>query len=161
MNGDEIRIGAPRSDTRPPGTSLIGELAHAAGINPRTLRYYERIGLLSPSGRSGAGYRLYTEQDARRLAFIRRAQHLGLSLRAIAEILAVRDTGAAPCRHVRALAEAKVAEIDERIATLRQLRAELIQLAARAETVEPNCADASPICLAFEPGGAFVSPISA
>ena len=47
------------------------------GVNPRTLRYYERIGLLAPSARTEAGYRLYSDQDADRLAFIRRAQTLG------------------------------------------------------------------------------------
>src|SRR5918912_3615656 len=76
-----------------PGIMKIGELAKVAGVNPRTLRYYERIGLLTPARRSDAGYRLYTARDAERLAFIRHAQRLGLSLRAIAEILAVRDAG--------------------------------------------------------------------
>ena len=71
------------------GEKRIGELARWAGINPRTLRYYERIGLLAPSGRTDAGYRLYTEQDARRLAFIRRAQALGLSLAEISRVLRV------------------------------------------------------------------------
>ena len=129
----------------------IGELARAAGLNPRTLRYYERIGLLAPSGRSAAGYRLYTARDGRRLAFIRRAQGLGLSLKAIAEILAIREAGAAPCRHVRALADAKVAELDRRIDELRQLRGELTRLAERADEVEPACAAGAQICLAFEP----------
>ena len=128
----------------------IGELARTAGLNPRTLRYYERIGLLPPSGRTEAGYRQYTAQDARRLAFIRRAQAMGLSLRDIAAILAVRDAGTAPCRHVRATAEAKVAEIDRRIDELSQLREELTRLAARAHEVEPDCAAGSQFCLAFE-----------
>jgi DNA-binding transcriptional MerR regulator len=134
------------------GVMKIGDLARAAGVNPRTLRYYERIGLLRPSRRSDAGYRLYAPRDARRLAFIRRAQHLGLSLRAIAEILAIREAGAAPCGHVRALAEAKVADIDCRIAELQRLRRQLTRLAGRAAEVEPVCAERSPICLAFERG---------
>ena len=133
------------------GAMRIGQLAQVAGLNPRTLRYYERIGLLVPSGRSAAGYRLYTARDARRLAFIRRAQGLGLPLAAIAEILAIREAGAAPCRHVRALAEAKVAEIDRRLDELRQLRGELTRLAERAAEVEPACAAGSQTCLAFEP----------
>jgi DNA-binding transcriptional MerR regulator len=134
------------------GTMRIGDLARAAGLNPRTLRYYERIGLLTPAGRTGAGYRLYTARDARRLAFIRRAQSLGLSLAAIAEILAVRDGGAAPCGRVRALGEAKVAEIDRRIAELCALREELTRVVERAREIEPACAAGSGICLAIEPG---------
>ena len=84
-------------------TMTIGTLARQADVNPRTLRYYERIGLLVPSGRTDAGYRLYTARDAARLAFIRRAQALGLTLTEIADIIAIREAGTAPCRHVRAL----------------------------------------------------------
>lgn len=129
----------------------IGELARRAGVNPRTLRYYERIGLLAPSARTAAGYRVYTPADAERLAFIRRAQGLGLSLREIGGVIAVRDEGAAPCRHVRALAEAKIGEIDARMAELAALRADLTRLAAQARALEQECAGGSSICLAFEP----------
>lgn len=131
-------------------TMTIGTLARQADVNPRTLRYYERIGLLVPSARTGAGYRLYTARDTARLAFIRRAQALGLSLGEIADVIAVRDTGARPCRHVRAVALAKVAFIDARIAELRLLREELTRLATRAEAVEETGADDSSICRAVE-----------
>ena len=128
-------------------TMTIGEAARRAAVNPRTLRYYERIGLLAPSMRSAAGYRLYTAADLTRLAFIRRAQRLGLSLAEIAAVLAVR---AAPCRHVRALAQAKVSEIETHLDELRALRQELMDLAERALAVEPACAAGSAICLAFD-----------
>ena len=128
----------------------IGELAYLAGINPRTLRYYERIGLLAPSARTTAGYRLYSDKDADRLAFIRRAQTLGLSLTEIADIIALRDGGTPPCRHVRALAELRIRAIDHQIAELEALRADLGQLAERADVVEAACSVGSSICLAFE-----------
>ncbi len=128
----------------------IGELARWANVNPRTLRYYERIGVLTPTARTDAGYRLYTERDAARLAFIRRAQTLGLSLTEIADIIAVREAGIAPCRHVRAIAETKVAAIDARIAELWALRSELTRLAERAGAVEDICVGDSSICLAVE-----------
>ena len=128
----------------------IGELAHLAGINPRTLRYYERIGLLAPSARTEAGYRLYSDTDADRLTFIRRAQMLGLSLAEIADIITLRDDGMPPCRHVRALAELRVAAINQQIAELEALRADLVQLAERADAVEAACRAGSSICLAFE-----------
>jgi DNA-binding transcriptional MerR regulator len=131
----------------------IGQIARAGGVNPRTLRYYERIGLLTPSARSEADYRLYTASDAARLAFIRRAQATGLSLAEIGAVLAVRDAGTAPCRHVRALAQAKVVELDARLADLRALRQELVALAERALAVEPACAAATAaVCLAFADG---------
>lgn len=96
----------------------IGETARRAAVNLRTLRYYERIGVLAPSTRSAAGYRLYHAGDLARLIFIRRAHRLGLSLAAIGAILAVRDTGNAPCMHVRCIAQARVREIDEHLAEL-------------------------------------------
>ena len=128
----------------------IGELARRAGINPRTLRYYEQIGLLAPSSRTPAAYRVYTPGDADRLAFIRRAQGLGLSLAEIADVIAVREGGTAPCRHVRALALSRVDEIDARVAELLRLKQDLIWLAERAREVEPACPYGSAVCLAFE-----------
>ena len=128
----------------------IGELARWANVNPRTLRYYERIGVLTPTARTDAGYRLYTKRDAARLAFIRRAQTLGLSLTEIADIIAVREAGIAPCRHVRSIAETKVAAIDARIAALWALREGLTRLAERAGAVEDACVGGSSICLAVE-----------
>ena len=128
----------------------IGELARWANVNPRTLRYYERIGVLTPTARTDAGYRLYTERDAARLAFIRRAQTLGLALTEIADIIAVREAGIAPCRHVRAIAETKAAAIDARIAELWALRSELTRLVERAGAVEDICVGDSSICLAVE-----------
>lgn len=128
----------------------IGALARRAHVNPRTLRYYEHIGLLAPSARTDAGYRLYTDQDAARLVFIRRAQALGLSLTEIADVIALREAGTTPCWHVRAVAQAKVAAIDERITALQALREELTRLADRAEAVEAQCVEGSSICLAVE-----------
>ena len=128
----------------------IGELAGGATINPRTLRYYERIGLLVPSARTDAGYRLYTERDAVRLFFIRRAQALGLSLTEIADVIALREAGTTPCRHVSAVARAKAMAIDERIVELEALRNELTRLADRTEAVEAQCVEGSSICLAVE-----------
>jgi MerR family copper efflux transcriptional regulator len=128
----------------------IGVLASQADVNPRTLRYYERIGLLVPSARTDTGYRLYTDRDAGRLSFIRRAQALGLSLTEIADIIALREAGTTPCRHVRAVAQAKVAVIDARITALAALRDELTRLADRAEAVEARDVEGSSICLAVE-----------
>ncbi len=86
-------------------TMTIGEAARRAAVNARTLRYYERIGVLVPSARTSARYRLYTSGDLARLRFIRRAQRLGLSLAEIAAVLAVCDAGRAPCRHVQPCAQ--------------------------------------------------------
>ena len=131
-------------------TRTIGAVARSAGVNPRTLRYDERIGLFVPSARTDAGYRLYTQRDAARLSFIRRAQTIGLSLMEIADVIALREAGTTPCRHVSVVARAKVVMIEERIAELAALRDELTRLADRVDAVEGRCDQGSSICLVVE-----------
>lgn len=110
---------------------LIGEAARRAGLNPKTIRFYEEVGLVSPLGRTPKGYRLYDEERVSRLGFIKKAQALGFSLKEIREILALRDGGLAPCEHVEAEVARKVALIEERIAELEGLKASLQALRER------------------------------
>jgi len=78
-------------------TMTIGAIAKAAGVNTQTLRYYERRGMLQPVKRSTSGYRLYHEETARIVRFIKRAQQLGFSLEEVEELLALRENGARTC----------------------------------------------------------------
>lgn len=111
----------------------VGELARRLRLNPRTLRYYERIGVLPPAKRSRAGYRLYGPSDVERLAFIGKAKRLGLTLEEIKEVLALRDADRAPCDHVSQVVEAKLAAIEEQLHALTELRAELERLLREAQ----------------------------
>ena len=111
---------------------LISELGKRLNINPKTIRYYEEIGLLPEPARTPTGYRVYGEQDVERLAFILRAKALDFSLEEIREILALRERGEAPCPYVLHQIEAKIAEVDRKIEQLRQLRAELEELREEA-----------------------------
>jgi DNA-binding transcriptional MerR regulator len=113
----------------------IGELADQLGINTKTIRYYEQIGLIPPAPRTSGGYREYTDTDADRLTFIRTAQRLGLSLEEVAEILSLRERGERPCAYVRDVIGQQLAGIDKRIAELRGLRAELRQLRDAADSI--------------------------
>jgi len=79
----------------------IGKLAAAAGVSSDTLRYYEREGLIEPAGKSPAGYRLYDQDSARRLRFIKQAQHCGFTLAEIRELLVLRGRDAARCGDIR------------------------------------------------------------
>lgn len=114
---------------------LIGELAGEVGVNPKTVRYYESIGLLPEPERTAGGYRDYGPQDADRLAFIRRATELDLHLDEIREILALRDRGQRPCDYVLDVARQRIVELDDRIAAMRRARRELADLLARAEEI--------------------------
>ena len=102
----------------------IGDVARFAGVNVQTLRYYERRGLVVPPFRRHSGQREYDKADVRRVRVIKAAQRLGFTLAEIQEMfdLSAHRRGT-PDLH--ALATAKVVEIDERIATLQAMRADL------------------------------------
>lgn len=104
---------------------LIGELADRVGVNAKTIRYYEDVGLLPEPDRTASGYRVYAQDDVERLQFIRRAQQLDLRLDEISEILALRDQGQVPCDYVQSVARRRVSELDERIAEMQRARDEL------------------------------------
>jgi len=105
----------------------IGEAARRSGFTVKALRFYERRGLLPPSGRRASGYRLYSEADCSRLEFIRQAKTLGLTLEAIGDLVAAardpRAPGARP-RLLQILAD-RIAQTSQQIVTLTRLRAEL------------------------------------
>lgn len=103
----------------------VSKLAEQAGTSADTVRYYERIGLLPETERSASGYRLYGDDAVERLRFIKTAQRFGLRLEAIAELLDVRRRGLCPCGHTRRMLEEKAAELDEEMAALGRLRADI------------------------------------
>lgn len=110
----------------------IGELADEVGVNPKTVRYYESIGLLPDPARTDAGYRVYGADDVDRLAFIRRAQQLELTLDEIREILALRETSQRPCDYVLSVAQRHLTDLDDRITQMQRARAELAALIEHA-----------------------------
>lgn len=104
---------------------LIGQIAALSGIPIKTIRYYEELGLLKSLGRSEGGYRQFSLEVLTRLAFIKRAQNLGLSLQEIREILKVYDQGKLPCGEAKEKLEDKLFQIDQQIKQLQTLQAEL------------------------------------
>jgi MerR family transcriptional regulator, copper efflux regulator len=124
----------------------IGELAAVSGVPAKTIRYYEDIGVLDPPARTPSGYRDYTPDATDRLAFIRSAQAVGLTLGEIRGILALRDRGTSPCGHVLDLITARAADLDRRISELQRLRTELGRLVARAERLDPADCDPRRVC---------------
>ncbi len=106
----------------------VSKLADEAGISADTVRYYERIGLLSEPDRSPSGYRLYEEDAVDRVRFIKRAQRLGLRLEEIGELLQVKERGLCPCGHTRAFLERRLAQLDEEMAAMARLRADITSM---------------------------------
>ena len=118
----------------------IGSVAEATGLPPKTIRYYESIGLVGPARRTGGNYRLYDERDVTTLRFIERARRLGFSLKEVAELLTLwRDRHRASA-DVRRLAEAQIRRVDTRLSELQDMRRSLQHLMERCHgDGRPDC----------------------
>ncbi len=105
----------------------IGELARELHLNPKTLRYYEQVGLLPKPRRSESGYRIYSGEEVERLQLVKRAKLLGLSLAEIKEIVEYAIDGRCGPLQDRlfSLVEAKLDEIDRKIQDLIAFREDL------------------------------------
>jgi DNA-binding transcriptional MerR regulator len=108
-------------------TFTIGQLAHDAGVNIETVRYYERRGLLREPPRSISGYRQYSANDLRRLQFIARAKQLGFTLAEIAKFVGDQD-GSETTESVLIMARSKVQELDKHRKELDDTRSRLERL---------------------------------
>jgi DNA-binding transcriptional MerR regulator len=124
----------------------IGTLAGATGLTTKTIRFYERRGLLPAPPRTRGGYRDYPAESVQRLRFIRDAQTAGLALTEIAGILTVRDGGQAPCTQVAVLLAAHLDRVEQRLADLQAARAVLRDLATRAAEIQPETCLEVDIC---------------
>lgn len=100
----------------------VSELASNLEINPDTVRYYTRIGLLHPHKNATNGYKEYDERDTSRLNFILSARHLGFSIEDVRHILEVSDQNETPCPVVRNLIEQRLNETESRYQQLTLLR---------------------------------------
>lgn len=124
------------------GGLTIGALAARAAVSRDTLRFYERRRLLPAPRRTASGYRLYSEGDAVRVRFIRRAQAMGLTLEDIQELLRAQTLKTSDqCRRVASRLRARVEAVDEKIRELRAFRGELLRHLKHCEKAgaEPDC----------------------
>jgi Hg(II)-responsive transcriptional regulator len=104
------------------------EVADLAGVNPQTLRYYERRGLLPTPPRSASGYRSYPDDTVRVIRFVKRAQELGFTLDEVEELLQLSRGGPSSCDSARVMARAKLDDLAAKIADLERMRDSLRQL---------------------------------
>jgi MerR family copper efflux transcriptional regulator len=118
----------------------IGEVSYHAGVPAKTIRYYESVGLIPVAARRDNGYRDYGEADLHTLRFIQRARTLGFSMAEVEDLLALWRNKRRRSAAVKAIAMAKVSEIERNIAALEAMKRTLRHLAA-------NChGDARPEC---------------
>ena len=118
----------------------IGEVARRAGVGVDTVRFYEREGLIEEPARRPSGYRQYPAETIPLIRFIKRAQDLGFTLREVEELVSLRDGDGTRKREVRARAEAKLKDIDQKLARLQAMRSALWGLLeACACGKKPSC----------------------
>ena len=132
---------------------LIGDLATRAGLSAKTIRFYEQAGLLPQPPRTAGGYRDYPPGALDRLAFIRHAQSAGFTLADIRGVLAIRDSGQAPCQHVSVLIGEHLARVERRIAELTRTKDVLKDLQRLAAVTNPaDCAESDICTILSAPG---------
>ena len=103
----------------------IGTASRRSGVKVPTIRYYEQIGLLPKTARTGNNRRFYGPVEVRRLVFIRRARELGFEVDAIRALLGLQDDPEQPCIAADRIARARLDEIKRRIESLMSLKSEL------------------------------------
>lgn len=117
----------------------ISDVAERTGLPPKTIRYYEEIGLIRP-GRSDNGYRVFTETDLHKLAFLGRARTLGFSIEDCRTLLALYEDETRASADVKRVAKEHLAQIEDKIAQLQSMRDTLTHLVREcAGDARPDC----------------------
>jgi len=118
----------------------ISDVADRSGLPPKTIRYYEDIGLVRPATRQGNGYRHYDDRDVQVLRFLKRARGLGFGVADCRNLLSLYQDRDRASADVKALARHRVAEIDGKIAELHTMRVALTHLIERCHGDDrPDC----------------------
>lgn len=107
----------------------IGTIARRADLPTKTVRYYADIGLVLPSGRSSAGYRIYSEIELNKLRFVRSARSFGFSVEECRELLGLYEDRDRSSRDVKRMAQQRIKQIEDKMAELQSLHDELARLA--------------------------------
>ncbi len=134
------------------GTVTVGEAARLTGVSAKMIRWYEAKGLLPPASRTAANYRRYGEAEIRTLHFVRRARDLGFDVEAIGELLALWHDRERPSAAVKAIAQARLAELRRRISALEGMARSLERLASDC------CGDDRPDCPILDDLAAWEAP---
>ena len=106
----------------------IGKVAEQVGITVEAIRFYEKQGLIELPRRNESGYRDYPEDIVQHVSFIKRTKELGFSLKEIKELMSLQHTPGTTCGEVKEQAEAKIADIDRKVADLQRIKGALAEL---------------------------------
>ena len=118
----------------------IGQVASHSGVNAKTIRYYESIGLIPEASRTQSGYRTYCDRDVAILRFVSHSRDLGFSVKNVARLLDLWRNTERASADVKALALAHVAEVDRKILELQRMRDTLTDLTHRCHGDDrPDC----------------------
>jgi len=118
----------------------IGAAAKRAGLSAKTVRFYEDIGLVPAAGRDANGYRRYGEREVHLLHFVHRARSLGFTVEQCRELLQLYGDHGRASADVKAIALARIADIDRKIAELEAMKATLLELAEHCHGDDrPEC----------------------
>lgn len=117
-----------------------GTLARDSGVNPETIRYYEKAGLMPEPPRSTGGHRIYDQSHVKRLAFIRRCRELGFNLNSVRELLGLVDGGNYTCAEVLNCTQSHISDIRSKIKDLQGMEQALIGMADKCSGRDvPEC----------------------
>jgi len=146
----------------------IGQAAQASGVSAKMIRHYESVGLFPEARRTGAGYRQYSDRDVHTLRFIRHSRDLGFSIEQIRELLGLWQNRRRSSRQVKALAQAHLQELEDKLRELQAMKATLEHLVQGChgddrpecpiiETLADEAASAAPFASADRPRAARTS----
>lgn len=116
----------------------IGQIARKCEVGVETIRFYEREGLIAQPSRPESGFRKYQPDAVRRVRFIQRSKALGFSLREIKELLSLRVDSATTCDAVKGRAEAKIADIEQKIRHLKEMKRALTKMTVACQGKGPT-----------------------
>ena len=129
----------------------VNDVARLSGVPAHVVRYYSRIGLLSPGRNPHNGYKCFAPADVARLRFIRLARRLGYSLTDIAQILSQVGQGRLPASKMRAMLQQRLAENREQMESLARLQTCMEQALARWREMPEHITDLAALCRFIEP----------
>lgn len=116
---------------------LIGEVSKQIGISVEAIRFYEKQGLIDKPSRNASGYRDYPHEIVEHVLFIKRAKELGFSLKEINGLMSLRYTPGTTCDDIKKQAEAKIEDIDRKMADLQNIRKILVKLVSSCPSQGP------------------------